>query len=58
MPPAPARRRPAELTEQRALPLLMVLTSYETFCELRLAGTTDAEQIKTLQQSARRLLSA
>jgi hypothetical protein len=45
-------------TEQGALPLLMVLTSYETFCELRLAGTTDAELIKTLQQSARRLLSA
>jgi AcrR family transcriptional regulator len=46
------------VTEQRALSLLMVLTSYETFCELRLAGSSDGQLIKTLHQTARELLSA
>ena len=43
---------------QEALPLLMVLTSYETFCELRLAGLADDAIAATLQRSARALLSA
>jgi hypothetical protein len=34
----------------------MVLTSYETFCELHLAGSTDHRLVDTLQQSARTLL--
>lgn len=46
------------ITAELALPLLMVLTSYETFCELRLAGASDAQLIATLQDSARRLLAA
>jgi AcrR family transcriptional regulator len=39
-----------------ALELLMVLTSYETFRELRLAGLSDADLVRTLQESARTLL--
>jgi AcrR family transcriptional regulator len=46
------------MTEQRALSLLMVLTSYETFRELRLAGSSDRQLINALQQTARELLSA
>jgi AcrR family transcriptional regulator len=46
----------AGIGERRALPLLMVLTSYETFCELRLAGASETEIIRTLQSSARELL--
>lgn len=45
------------MTARRALPLLMVLTSYETFCELRLAGASEKELVTTLQDSARELLS-
>jgi AcrR family transcriptional regulator len=48
----------AGIGERRALPLLMVLTSYETFCELRLAGTSETEIIRILQRSARELLGA
>jgi AcrR family transcriptional regulator len=46
------------LSAGEALPLLMVLTSYETFCELRLAGLADDAVAATLQRSSRELLSA
>ena len=36
----------------------MVLTSYETFRELRLAGSAERDVAKTLQASARTLLPA
>jgi AcrR family transcriptional regulator len=52
-----ARLRPG-MTEPRALSLLMVLTSYETFCELRLAGSSDKQLIRTLQETAGDLLAA
>jgi AcrR family transcriptional regulator len=42
--------------ERRALQLLMVLTSYETFRELRLAGMAERDVAKTVQASARTLL--
>lgn len=42
--------------ERRALSLLMVLTSYESYCELRLAGVSERELVKTLQDSGRALL--
>jgi AcrR family transcriptional regulator len=42
--------------ERRALGLLLVLTSYETFRELREAGLTDRQLTTTLQQSARHLI--
>ena len=42
--------------ERRALALLLVLTSYETFRELREAGQTDRQLTSTLQQAARDLL--
>lgn len=44
------------LSEARALAQLMVLTSYESFRELRQAGMSDAQLTKTLQEDARRLL--
>jgi AcrR family transcriptional regulator len=44
------------VSERRALDLLMVFTSYETFRELRLSGLTDSQLAKTLQESARTLL--
>lgn len=43
-------------TERRALNLLLVLTSYETFRELRESGLTDRQLTTTLQQAARDLL--
>ena len=42
--------------ENRAADLLMVLTSYETFRELRLSGLTDEQLTEALQDSARTLL--
>jgi AcrR family transcriptional regulator len=42
--------------ERRALSLLLVLTSYETFRELRESGLTDRQLTTTLQQSARDLV--
>ena len=51
-----AGRLRAGIGERRALQLLMVLTSYETFRELRLAGTAERDLAKTLQASARTLL--
>jgi AcrR family transcriptional regulator len=44
------------MSEKRVLALLMMLTSYETFCELRLAGMDDDEIVRTLQVGARELL--
>jgi AcrR family transcriptional regulator len=43
-------------SERRALNLLLVLTSYETFRELRETGLTDRQLTNTLQQAARDLL--
>jgi AcrR family transcriptional regulator len=53
-----SRRLPSGTTERQALELLMVLTSYETFRELRLAGRSERQLTKTLQESGRRLLLA
>lgn len=44
--------------ERRALSLLLVLTSYETFRELREAGLTDRQLTTTLQEAGRSLLIA
>ncbi|HWG08298.1 MAG TPA: helix-turn-helix domain-containing protein [Solirubrobacteraceae bacterium] len=44
------------LSERRALGLLMMLTAFETYRELRNAGFSDRELTSTLQQSASRLL--
>jgi hypothetical protein len=46
------------VNQRRALSLLMVLTSYETFRELRDAGRSERELAKVLQESARRLVTA
>jgi AcrR family transcriptional regulator len=43
-------------TERGALALLLVLTSYETFRELREAGLSDRRLTATLQETARELL--
>lgn len=45
-----------DCTTARALTLLLVLTSYETFRELRGAGLSDRQLTATLQQAARELL--
>src|SRR6185503_14263480 len=42
--------------ERQALGLLLVLTSYETFRELRESGLTDRQLTTTLQHAARDLL--
>jgi AcrR family transcriptional regulator len=46
------------LNERTALALVMVLTSYESFSELRQAGLSRREITSNLQQSARALLLA
>jgi AcrR family transcriptional regulator len=46
------------VSEGRALDRLMVLTSYETYSELRLAGRSTAQAIREVQQIARELLLA
>jgi AcrR family transcriptional regulator len=52
-------RLSAGLTDRRALALLLVLTSFETFHELRRrAGLSERDVIGTLQSSARTLLLA
>jgi AcrR family transcriptional regulator len=51
-----ARRLRSSQGERRALDLLMVLTSYETFRELREAGRSETQVIRTLQDTARALL--
>lgn len=48
----------AGVTERQAVELLMVLTSYETFRELRLAGSSERRLTSTLQDSGRILLLA
>ena len=50
-----ARVRDASF-ERRSLALLLVLTSYETFLELREAGMTDRQSTKFLQETAAREL--
>jgi AcrR family transcriptional regulator len=44
------------LTRQRALNLLLVLSSYDTYRELRAAGLSDRQSTTLLQQTARELL--
>jgi AcrR family transcriptional regulator len=51
-----ARGGSLRTTERRALALLLVLTSYETFRELREAGLSDRQLTATLQETARDLL--
>jgi AcrR family transcriptional regulator len=46
----------ASLTRQQALNLLLVLSSYETYRELREAGLSDRQTTTLLQQTARDLL--
>ena len=53
-----AGRLRAELDERRALAVLLVLTSYETFRELRQAPLSEPELTTTLQETARTLLLA
>ena len=45
-------------SKRHALALLLVLTSYESFRELRDAGLSDSQLTKTLQESGRTLLLA
>jgi AcrR family transcriptional regulator len=54
---AAGRLRPG-LTERGALDALMVLTSYETFSELRLAGRSERQLTTSLQESGAALLLA
>ena len=53
-----SRRLPKGTSERRAVALLLVLTSYETFRELRQAGLSERDVVKTLQESGRKLLLA
>jgi AcrR family transcriptional regulator len=53
-----AGRLRAGLGERRALSLLMMLTSYDTFRELREAGLSERDAVRSLQESARTLLLA
>ncbi|HEY2768081.1 MAG TPA: helix-turn-helix domain-containing protein [Solirubrobacteraceae bacterium] len=53
-----AGRLPSGTSEPRAVALLLVLTSYETFRELRQAGLSEREVTKTLQGTGRALLLA
>ena len=45
------------VAERRALALLLVLTSYETFRELRAAGLSDRQMVAFLQEAAREALT-
>jgi AcrR family transcriptional regulator len=49
---------PAGTSERRALELLLVLTSYESYRELRLTGLGERQAARTLQDTARALLIA
>src|SRR5439155_19102437 len=51
-----AQQLRAGLTRQRALNLLLVLSSYDTYRELRAAGLSDRQSTTLLQQTARELL--
>lgn len=53
-----AGRLRAGTSERAALELLMVFTSYETFCELRAAGRAERQIAGALQDAARALLLA
>src|SRR5919202_2907571 len=53
--PRKSKRLPPGTSEAAALALLLVLTSYETFRELRQAGLSERELTKTLQESAHAL---
>jgi AcrR family transcriptional regulator len=53
---ARARRFRRGMSERRALSLLLVLTSYETYRELRAAGLSDRGLTKLLQDTAAELL--
>jgi hypothetical protein len=53
-----SRRPRLGVTAPRALALLTVLTSYETYGELREAGLSDARITALLQESAAELLAA
>jgi AcrR family transcriptional regulator len=53
-----ARRLRSGLSERRALAQLMLLTSFESYRELRVAGLSDRELTSVLQDGARRLLQA
>jgi hypothetical protein len=46
----------ARLTDRQALAQLTLLTSYDAYRELRHAGLSDREPIKTPQEDARTLL--
>jgi AcrR family transcriptional regulator len=50
-----SRLRPG-VTKRRALTLLLVLSAYDTFRELRAAGLSDSDATTLLQDSARRVL--
>jgi AcrR family transcriptional regulator len=54
---AAGRLRPG-LGERRALSLLMVMTSYEAFRELREAGLSERDAARSLQEGGRALLLA
>ena len=45
------------VAERRALALLLVLTSYETFRELRAAGLSERQMVAFLQEAAREALT-
>ena len=47
----------AGTTERRALTLLLVLTSYDTFRELKEAGLSDRQATTLLQETVRELLA-
>ena len=51
-----ARQLRTGLTRQRALHLLLVLSSYDTYRELRAASLSDRQTTTLLQQTARELL--
>lgn len=51
-----AHRLRTGLTQQRALTLLLVLTAYDTFRELREDGLSDRQATALLQDTARQLL--
>jgi AcrR family transcriptional regulator len=55
---ARARRLRAGVAPQRALHLLLVLSSYETYRELREAGLSDRQATSLLQDTARSLVLA
>ncbi len=55
---AASRASRSGLSEARVVDRLMVLTSYETYCELRLAGRSAAQTVREVQQVARELVLA